>query len=198
MGIFAGLFFMFYLCDHLLGHYLTWSKREVSTFNYQASVKGGIISRAKPLSLNIRATDLRLSLVLKGRKGGAGKLVLIEVSNLPKEIKLTHEGPGTVTTGGDSLIAVVSLKEKPVEFHLSAAPQRETGPFTFWVGGDNRYRLDLMLELFRQAWQQKPLFVVLGGDLVGHGLRWQYQELLELLEDFPVPEAPRRATISPG
>ncbi len=187
LGIFAGLFSMFYICDHLLGHHLTWSKREASTSNYQVRVEGGIISRVNPLGLNIRATGLNLKLELKGKGRSSDRLVLIEISNLPHEIKVSHHGPGMVAKGGDSLIAVVSLKHRPVEFTLSAAPEDEREPFTFYVGGDSRGRLDLMLKLLQRAYQQRPMFVVLGGDLVAHGLWWQYQDLLELLEEFPIP-----------
>ncbi len=183
----AVLLFLPHLCDSILGGHLQRSRNRVETSNYRMVVSGGIVSDAEPMSVDVRSTSLGIDLVLRGEVEKKPRSLVVEVSNLPRDLVVEHRGPGVVTKGGDSVIAVVSLKRRPVEFRLHAHPRNEGPNFTFWVGGDSRGRPDLLLELFKLAMERRPRFVVLEGDLVGNGLWWQYDELMEMLDNFPVP-----------
>ena len=187
LGLMVGLFFMFYLCDHIFGRYLDCSRTKADTSLYHLEVTGGIVSKVTSSTVNIMATSLSVSLRVLGKKEDTKRSVVLEINNLPKNAVVSHSGAGEVYAGGDSVIAVVSLGKGSGAFQLSTSLPEPKGEFTFFVGGDNRDRLDLLMELFKRAHKEKPLFVVLGGDLVKTGLWWEYNELLELLEDFPVP-----------
>ncbi len=157
--------------------------------SYQVEVRGGIVTGFSPRTVRVRATSLSLRLRFRGEAVRHRGCVVVEIGNLPREVVVRHRGPVEVYSGGDSVVSVISLGKEPVEVELTASPPDRKG-YTFWVGGDSRGRLDLLLEMLEKAHGENPLFVVLGGDLVKKGLWWEYDELLELLEEFPVPVFP--------
>ncbi len=190
VGALVGLFLMFYLCDEFLGSRLSWSRTTVATSRYELKVEGGIITRARPFRVHVRATDLKVNLLFRGRERSPGESVVVEVDNLPRGFETNYQGPGFPSRGDGTFTVVVPLKKRAVVSRLSLYPSSVRVPFTFWVGGDNRERLDILLSLLREARKKDPLFIVLGGDLVLRGLWWQYDRLLEMLEDSPVPIFP--------
>ncbi len=178
---------MFYLCDEFLGGHLDRSRTTVATSRYELKVKGGIITQAKPFRVHVRATGLKVDLLFRGWEKLPGESVVVEVDNLPRGFKVDYQGPGFPFRGDGTFTVVVPLRKRPVVSGLSIYPSFTKVPFTFWVGGDNRKRLDILLSLFKEARRKRPLFLVIGGDVVGHGLYWEYKRFMDVLEESPIP-----------
>ena len=189
LGIALGLFLMANFCDELLGSWLAKSRTEAAFPSYSVVIRGGIITKAKPERLYLRATDLHIEVSFKKPGGLLGDPVFMEIDNLPRDFKTTYKGnmPQVQSRGEASLALVFPPTKRAFKTLISIDPPSSKETFTFWVAGDNRSRLDLLETLLKKAKGEKPLFIVLGGDLVAHGLSWQYKRLLEVLDGSPVP-----------
>jgi len=113
----------------------------------------------------------------------------MEIDNLPKGFETIYKGnmPQVQSRGETSLAFVFPPTKRAFKTLISIDPPSSTETFTFWVAGDNRSRLDLLETLLKKAKGEKPLFIVLGGDLVAHGFSWQYKRFLEVLDAPPNP-----------
>lgn len=192
LGVLSGLFLMFYHCDRLLGDWFARSRTRIESSSYKLVVEGGIISESKLAKVHIRATALTVKVLYRSFKRHPGGSTVVEVDNLPQGFRVTYRGgnPGFASRGRNSFTLLIPSRRRATTFEILIAPPPSTGSFTFWVGGDNRERLDVLLSLLKRASREKPLFVVLGGDLVVRGLWWQYERLLEVLDGSSVPVFP--------
>ncbi len=189
LGVLSGLFLMFYHCDRFLGDWFARSRTRIETSSYKLVVEGGIISESKLVRVHIRATALTVKVLYQSFKRHPGGSTVVEVDNLPQGFRVTYRGgnPGFASRGRNSFTLLIPSRRRATTFEILITPPPSTGSFTFWVGGDNRERLDVLLSLLKRASREKPLFVVLGGDLVVRGLWWQYERLLEVLDGSSVP-----------
>ncbi len=189
LGVALGILFMANFCDEFLGGWLAESRTKATFPNYSVKVTGGIITESKPERLYLRAKDLHIKAFFKKPGGLLGDPVFMEIDNLPRGFKTIYKGnmPQVRSRGKTSLAFVFPPTKRAFKTAISIDPPSSKGTFTFWVAGDNRSRLDLLETLLEKAKVERPLFIVLGGDLVHSGLSWQYKRFLETLDGSPVP-----------
>ncbi len=192
LGLFLGLILMASLCDQFVGKWLSKSTTHARFPTYSVKVAGAIITKATPCRLYLRSIDLNSSIFFKKPEGSLGNPILMEIDNLPKGFKVSYTGniPETRSRGETSLALIFPSSKKGFNTTIKIAPPLTSSHFTFWVAGDNRDRLDLLETLLRKAKGKSPLFMVLGGDMVGHGLFWQYRRLITSLDASPIPVYP--------
>ena len=189
LGIALGLVVMANFCDELLGGWLAQSRTKATFPNYSVKVTGGVITEARPGRIHIRATDLSMKVSFRKPGNFLGDPVMVALDNLPDDFRVAYEGnvTGVCSRGRTSLVLDFPSVRKPFRTQIFTAPPSSKRSFTFWVAGDNRSRLRLLKALLKKAKFEKPLFIVLGGDLVAHGFSWQYGRLMEVLDGSPVP-----------
>ncbi len=177
------------LCDRFLGERFANGKTRVAFSGYSLKVEGGIITRASPGRLCIRATGLRTEFFFRKRAGVWGDAVFVEVDNLPRGFLVSYQGdrPRVQSRGKTSVAFLFLPGRRPTKTRIVMGPSGVSDSYTFWVAGDNRDKLGLVRAMLEQAGARRPLFIVIGGDLVKNGLYWEYKRFISALEGAPVP-----------
>jgi len=190
VGVALGIFLMATFCDQFLGKRFANSRTQVTFPNYSIRVVGGIITKAKPGRLCLRATGLGMKIYFQKRGRVWEDAVFMEIGNLPRGFRVSYQGDvPQVQSRSETSLAFVFLPSRRsfktlIDISLSGPA---VDSYVFWVGGDNRSNLVPLRAMLQSAESRRPLFIVIGGDLVRRGLYWEYKRFVSALDESPVP-----------